>query len=88
MSSPTNSPREPDDVDPTAAINPEENEKTSQDEDPKMDVPYDFEVKEQDRWLPIANGEYPHCASLATNPLVHVTPLPLFPLPLCAPERL
>lgn len=22
------------------------------------DVGYDFEVKEQDRWLPIANGEY------------------------------
>ena len=33
------------------------------DEMGSRDVDYDFEVKEQDRWLPIANGESPFLCS-------------------------
>lgn len=95
MSSPTNSPREPDDVDATAPANPDDHEKTSQEGEPTMDIPYDFEVKEQDRWLPIANGEFaaptrPDLASLAPQASGSIpvsgpglTPLPLSPRP-CA----
>lgn len=47
---------------------PEDRERqTSNQADQKMDDAYDFEVKEQDRWLPIANGE-----SHPTCPLVHL----------------
>jgi len=35
------------------------------DDDPNL--AYDFEVKEQDRWLPIANGMY-DCSSFLTPP--------------------
>lgn len=62
----TPSPRESDDVEPTATT-PDENEtgqpQSDQQHDQQQDEamndlgPYDFEVKEQDRWLPIANGE-------------------------------
>jgi len=51
------------DVEPTA-LSPDENEPQQQEgemnrpDDPGDHVlGYDFEVKEQDRWLPIANGE-------------------------------
>jgi len=57
------SPREMEDVEPTA-LSPDENEPQQQEgemnrpDDPGDHVlGYDFEVKEQDRWLPIANGE-------------------------------
>jgi len=39
---------------------PEDNDPQSKDMNHRDDDPnlgYDFEVKEQDRWLPIANGE-------------------------------
>lgn len=57
------SPKETEEVEP-ATQTPEENE-PQQSNDPNEgemslrpeDVGYDFEVKEQDRWLPIANGE-------------------------------
>lgn len=63
MSSPAQSPRETEE--PEQAPQPsEENENEQQpaedDETMNRDDPglgYDFEVKEQDRWLPIANGE-------------------------------
>ncbi|KAI7496452.1 Nuclear transcription factor Y subunit [Hortaea werneckii] len=55
------SPREPEDVEP-APPSPSENEPQQQEDDMnRHDDPgdhglgYDFEVKEQDRWLPIAN---------------------------------
>jgi len=58
------SPREPDDVE-QAAPSGDENEPQqavegdmSRPDDPgDHGLGYDFEVKEQDRWLPIANGE-------------------------------
>ena len=55
------SPRDTEDVEPTAP-SPEENEPQQAEEMNRPDDPgdvgqYDFEVKEQDRWLPIANGE-------------------------------
>jgi hypothetical protein len=61
MSSPAQSPREPEEVEP-AAPSPDENEpQPPEGETANMSrddgVGYDFEVKEQDRWLPIANGE-------------------------------
>lgn len=63
MSSAANSPREIEEVEEQTGATPEENENANQEGDPnKMsrdDPPYDFEVKEQDRWLPIANGESP-----------------------------
>lgn len=68
------SPKEPEDVEPAAATqSPNDDEPAQQNEqtDPEMnrpdDVGYDFEVKEQDRWLPIANGKSclpPHPSSL------------------------
>lgn len=61
MSSPANSPREIDEVDDPTGATPEDNENPTQEGDPNTmsrdEPPYDFEVKEQDRWLPIANGE-------------------------------
>jgi nuclear transcription Y subunit beta len=62
MSSPAQSPREPEDVDQAHHTPPEENEpQPGQDGETTMSrddaASYDFEVKEQDRWLPIANGE-------------------------------
>lgn len=60
------SPREPEDVDPATAPSPNDDEQpqpNSENNDQNDmsrtadDVGYDFEVKEQDRWLPIANGE-------------------------------
>lgn len=61
MSSPTQSPRETEEPE-QAPPTPEENENEQQppEDEPNMsrdDPGYDFEVKEQDRWLPIANGE-------------------------------
>jgi hypothetical protein len=73
MSSPAQSPRATDDVDADAPTPEEtENEQPPAEGDPTMnrdDIPgYDFEVKEQDRWLPIANGEFVrHLASLAST---------------------
>lgn len=69
MSSPAQSPRATDDPEPDAAT-PEENEnEQTQVEGGDLTMsrddldPYAFEVKEQDRWLPIANGELRHLAS-------------------------
>ena len=63
MSSPTQSPHAPDDVE-AETQTPEENEnerpQTEGEETMNRDdgvLGFDFEVKEQDRWLPIANGE-------------------------------
>lgn len=61
MSSPAQSPRETEEVEP-AAPTPDDNEPQPQEGDPTNmnrddGVGYDFEVKEQDRWLPIANGK-------------------------------
>lgn len=57
------SPRETEDVEPTAQSG-DENEpaqQTAEETEGPMNrdegLGYDFEVKEQDRWLPIANGE-------------------------------
>lgn len=57
------SPRETEDVEP-AAPSPDENapeepqtDMNRPDEPGDQGLGYDFEVKEQDRWLPIANGE-------------------------------
>ncbi|KAL0639622.1 transcriptional activator hap3 [Maublancomyces gigas] len=49
------------------AQSPDEQEHMDRDQpEPSQQPPvFDFEVKEQDRWLPIANGE---CASLTTTP--------------------
>ena len=60
----SNSPRDLEDVEPTLQ-SPDEDVPPPQEPDPmnRHDDPgdqglaYDFEVKEQDRWLPIANGE-------------------------------
>jgi len=53
------SPREPEDVEPTAVQSPNEDEHPQNDqpntEEKNADMDFDFEVKEQDRWLPIAN---------------------------------
>ena len=68
MSSPAQSPRDAEEVEPAAAT-PDENE-TEQPENESntmnrddTGLGYEFEVKEQDRWLPIANGEYARLAS-------------------------
>jgi hypothetical protein len=34
---------------------------------PDLDLGYDFEVKEQDRWLPIANGAYSNISPLSSQ---------------------
>lgn len=64
------SPKEPEEVEP-ATQTPDDNEPQQQNDQTEgemsvrpEDVGYDFEVKEQDRWLPIANGE---CLLLATQ---------------------
>lgn len=44
----------PDDNEPQP---PEEGGEMSRDDPGDHGIGYDFEVKEQDRWLPIANGE-------------------------------
>lgn len=52
------SPRDGDDVQPPAQ-SPGEDAPQQTEGDAEMnrpDLDYDFEVKEQDRWLPIANG--------------------------------
>lgn len=61
MSSPAQSPRDTEEVEATAP-SPDENETQQQEGEGAMSrddqgIGYDFEVKEQDRWLPIANGE-------------------------------
>lgn len=61
MSSPAQSPREVEEVDP-APQSPGEDEPQQAEGEQNMSrddvgLGYDFEVKEQDRWLPIANGE-------------------------------
>lgn len=75
------SPKEIEEVEP-ATQTPEENDPQQQNDQNEgemslrpEDVGYDFEVKEQDRWLPIANGEY----SLATLLRLSVAP--------CVPRR-
>ena len=63
MSSPAQSAREteePEQAPPTPDENENEQQQTEGEEIMNRDDPglgYDFEVKEQDRWLPIANGE-------------------------------
>ena len=65
MSSPAQSPRETEEAEqapPTPEDNENENEPQQTEGDATMSrddtgLGYDFEVKEQDRWLPIANGE-------------------------------
>ena len=64
MSSPEQSPRATDDVEPDAAT-PEDNENEQQQTEGEgtmnrddTGLGFEFEVKEQDRWLPIANGEF------------------------------
>lgn len=62
MASPSQSPRAPDDVEAEVPTPENENENQPTEGEEAMmnrdDIPgYDFEVKEQDRWLPIANGE-------------------------------
>lgn len=57
------SPRDPEDVEAVSAQTPNDDEPAQQTEPNEEmsrpeDVGYDFEVKEQDRWLPIANGEF------------------------------
>lgn len=85
------SPREPEDVDATATQSPNDddpqpqiNDQTEGEMSRPEDVGYDFEVKEQDRWLPIANGE-----SLSVAPCVPASspcdPCPT--LPLCSRRR-
>lgn len=55
------SPRDGEDVQPSApspdddAPQPTEGDAGDMNR-PELDLGYDFEVKEQDRWLPIANG--------------------------------
>jgi hypothetical protein len=56
------SPKDPEEVEP-ATQTPEDNDPQQQQADQTEgemsrpeDIGYDFEVKEQDRWLPIANG--------------------------------
>ena len=61
MSSPAQSPRETEEVEPNTPTQ-DENETQQQEGQNEMSrddigLGYDFEVKEQDRWLPIANGE-------------------------------
>lgn len=61
MSSPAQSPRETEEPEPAPASG-DENEPQQQEGELTMNrddpgIGYDFEVKEQDRWLPIANGE-------------------------------
>lgn len=68
MASPLESPRAPDDVEAEGPTPENENENQPAEGEEAMmnrdDIPgYDFEVKEQDRWLPIANGESRHLAS-------------------------
>ena len=62
MSSPANSQPEAEDVDQSVPTPPDENENDPSGEKGEGTMNentqgYDFEVKEQDRWLPIANGK-------------------------------
>jgi hypothetical protein len=73
MSSPAQSPRATDDVEPEVPT-PEDNENEQQQTEGEgtmnrddTGLGFDFEVKEQDRWLPIANGELRHLASPRIN---------------------
>lgn len=83
------SPREPEEVDATATQSPQDDapqQPLDDQNDGEMsrpeDIGYDFEVKEQDRWLPIANGE-----SLSVAPCVPATPCdPCHTLTLCSPN--
>ena len=68
MASPSQSPRATDDVEAEGPTPENDNENQQGEGDDTMnrgdDIPgYDFEVKEQDRWLPIVNGESRHLAS-------------------------
>jgi hypothetical protein len=43
-----------------------------------LDLGYDFEVKEQDRWLPIANGAYSNLflpLIIITTNITHIIPM-------------
>jgi nuclear transcription Y subunit beta len=44
------------DVDPGAPGTPDDDTQMNAPQDPHSALTYEFEVKEQDRWLPIANG--------------------------------
>ena len=72
MSSPAQSPRATDDVEADAPTPEEPENEQQQPEGETMNRDdggrdFDFEVKEQDRWLPIANGELWHLASPRIN---------------------
>ena len=55
---------------------PDENDQQNKDmsrlDDVETGLGYDFEVKEQDRWLPIANGESHFSYSLYLNAPCHL----------------
>jgi hypothetical protein len=53
---------------------------------PDLDLGYDFEVKEQDRWLPIANGAYSNPPSPFTTDIAHILPI-RSPLQSCVMPR-
>ena len=55
MSSP---PPKKGEADPEVVQSPQEDQEPSSMEHPGQDPGHEVEVKEQDRWLPIANGEY------------------------------
>jgi hypothetical protein len=68
MSSNADSTRDVEEAEDQTGVTPEENANpNTEDDGTKMnrgdEPPYDFEVKEQDRWLPIANGESRYLAS-------------------------
>lgn len=74
---------------------PEENEQQdkemSRPEDIAADLGYDFEIKEQDRWLPIANGEsnlqlWYHSVSRRMSPSLVLQAHPCLAMVSCAPR--
>jgi len=56
----------PKDVEQGAPLSPEDDAQMNEPQDPHSGLGFDFEVKEQDRWLPIANGM--SCLSLLPPP--------------------
>ena len=79
MSSPEQSPRETEEVEAPNEddLQIDENQANMSRDNPALD--YDFEVKEQDRWLPIANGEWTRLACCATHSLARVPARCLLP---------
>ena len=48
---------------------PDNSETMERGEEAQAREAYDFEVKEQDRWLPIANGWFPKVPSCTSRPM-------------------